>query len=461
MSRLSRSGRFHQSSVVTIEVRDWAGNRVNVEVAVWRSVADPSVLYISTRLEGGSWRTEQAPLDMSRLSRSGRFHQSNVITVDIPITEPEAPTEPDIGDDDMGDSDAEEDPVDPGDQDIGDDDMGDSDAPPVESRLTITAFCTKSPSENLVQAMCASRSSSLDLGRRWDVWAHSVSDWDNVLYRFNRGGNSYHTSDVETALQALGVGCHELQVYEENFSTHWSLPYDFCIDRVTPTWAQMGSLEDRVLEDWNPTVDAIDVLTDSWNSIIINDTSPSRRLANIARQERDLAQSMVDRLIALRPDPSTRNATMSRYLESAISYWSSDVSYATDLERYALARVTWGSVLWKRFYVKEVYVEYRREKCSVWRLLYTNPEVACDEVAGAERDAAAAKAEARAWSPPQVAPPTPAPTPRPTPPPTITPRYSMGDVWTIVINYACPGTSLTWFDALYRRTANFLMVYGE
>lgn len=64
---------------------------VTVEVTVWRSVADPSLLYVSTRPEGGSWRTHQTALDMSGLSNSGNFHQSNAVAVEVPLPEP-APT---------------------------------------------------------------------------------------------------------------------------------------------------------------------------------------------------------------------------------------------------------------------------------------------------------------------------------------------------------------------------------
>ena len=50
-----------------------------VEVKVWRRVSNPSLLYLSTRPEGGGWRTEDTALDTSALSSSGRFHQSNAI----------------------------------------------------------------------------------------------------------------------------------------------------------------------------------------------------------------------------------------------------------------------------------------------------------------------------------------------------------------------------------------------
>ena len=64
---------------------------VTVEVTVWRSVSDPSLLYVSTRPEGGGWRTLDTPLDMSGLSDSGNYHQSNAVHVEVPLPEPPAP----------------------------------------------------------------------------------------------------------------------------------------------------------------------------------------------------------------------------------------------------------------------------------------------------------------------------------------------------------------------------------
>ena len=53
-----------------------------VEVRVWQSVTDESLLYVSTKPAGGSWTTHNTALDMSEISASGRFRQSNFITVD-------------------------------------------------------------------------------------------------------------------------------------------------------------------------------------------------------------------------------------------------------------------------------------------------------------------------------------------------------------------------------------------
>jgi len=86
MSRRSESGRFYQSNAVTVSV-PLGDSTANVEVTVWRRVANPAQLYVSTRPEGGSWRTLNTSLDMSRRSDSGRFHQSNAVLVEVPFPE--------------------------------------------------------------------------------------------------------------------------------------------------------------------------------------------------------------------------------------------------------------------------------------------------------------------------------------------------------------------------------------
>lgn len=84
MSRRSDSGRFHQSNAVTVSV-PLGDASANVEVTVWRRVSNPSLLYVSTRPEGGRWRTLNTALDMSRRSDSGRFHQSNAVLVEVAL----------------------------------------------------------------------------------------------------------------------------------------------------------------------------------------------------------------------------------------------------------------------------------------------------------------------------------------------------------------------------------------
>lgn len=85
MSGRSRSGSFHQSNAVRVEVPLSGDETAVVDVTVWRSVANPANLYVSTRAEGGGWRTEDTALDMSALSRSRNYHQSNAVRVEVQL----------------------------------------------------------------------------------------------------------------------------------------------------------------------------------------------------------------------------------------------------------------------------------------------------------------------------------------------------------------------------------------
>ena len=91
LSRRSASGRFHQSNAVRVDVPLGRGATAAVEVTVWRSIADPGLLYLSTRPEGGRWRTGDTPLDLSQRSASGRFHQSNAVRVAVAVGPPPVP----------------------------------------------------------------------------------------------------------------------------------------------------------------------------------------------------------------------------------------------------------------------------------------------------------------------------------------------------------------------------------
>ena len=88
MSALSRTRTFHQSNAVLVEVPLPDRTTVTVEVTVWRRVSNPSLLYVSTRPQGGSWRTLNTALDMAALSRTRTFHQSNAVLVEVPLPEP-------------------------------------------------------------------------------------------------------------------------------------------------------------------------------------------------------------------------------------------------------------------------------------------------------------------------------------------------------------------------------------
>ena len=85
MSSLSRSGDYHQSNPVRVRVPLAGGGTASVYVTVWRRVSNPTLLFISTRPEGGNWRTLNMPLDMSSLSRSGDYHQSNPVRVPLEV----------------------------------------------------------------------------------------------------------------------------------------------------------------------------------------------------------------------------------------------------------------------------------------------------------------------------------------------------------------------------------------
>ena len=85
MSLLSDSGNFHRSNLKEVDVELADGSIATVHVAVWRNVANPAQLYLSTRPEGGAWTTHNDVLDMSLLSDSGNFHRSNLKEVDVEI----------------------------------------------------------------------------------------------------------------------------------------------------------------------------------------------------------------------------------------------------------------------------------------------------------------------------------------------------------------------------------------
>lgn len=74
-------------SLVTI-VTAQDSTTANVEVRVWQRISDDS-LYLSTRPEAGTWTTHNEALDMSEISSSGRFRQSSFVTVAVPIDLPD------------------------------------------------------------------------------------------------------------------------------------------------------------------------------------------------------------------------------------------------------------------------------------------------------------------------------------------------------------------------------------
>ena len=97
------------------------------------------------------------------------------------------------------------------------------------SVLEITAFCTHEASESLDEDECHSRSGSLQrTHERWAAWIRGVADRDDIVYRVD-GGASFSGSGMWDAIAGLTSGCHDLQAHESGISTHWSLPYRFCL----------------------------------------------------------------------------------------------------------------------------------------------------------------------------------------------------------------------------------------
>ena len=84
LSNLSSSGRFHQGLPVTVSVDVGGGESVTIDVTVWRSVRTGNI-YVSTRPEGGGWTTHNTPIDLSNLSRSGRFYQGEPLPVEVKL----------------------------------------------------------------------------------------------------------------------------------------------------------------------------------------------------------------------------------------------------------------------------------------------------------------------------------------------------------------------------------------
>lgn len=62
----------------------------SVEVVVWQDPADGSRLYLSTRAEGGQWRTDDTPLALEP-SESGRFLRSQIVAITAPLPPSVAP----------------------------------------------------------------------------------------------------------------------------------------------------------------------------------------------------------------------------------------------------------------------------------------------------------------------------------------------------------------------------------
>ena len=164
--------------------------------------------------------------------------------------------------------------------------------------------------------------------------------------------------------------------------------------QAAPTREQIDALHDAVVERWNENIAALGVLGDQWETIRDQESPPSNRLATNARGRRDLAQATLDRLTALRSDPATRNATAQSNLETAIAYWTAEVARLEAQESYALDIVTWGEVLRSLVTRADAFAAYRKAKCELWQVLYSNWQEICDSVSEAEQAAADRRAEA-------------------------------------------------------------------
>ena len=503
MSARSRSGRFNQSNAITVAVSLVGGGAANVEVTVWRSISNPALLYLSTRSEGGRWHTEDTALDMSARSRSGRFNQSNPVTVAVPLPASEAPAEP-----------AENTTV-PADRSQCriDEAMA---ARVIASTVKVvtptgsgSAFYIGNGEFVTAAHVVDDRPSTITLrNERLNVSAHIVGytsrddgdlailsasapgmaalEWSGAIgegaevaivgYPLGQGLRASISRGIVSRTFTDEAGVSQLQtdapanpgnsggplvdacgrvagvvswkivrdsqgnateglafvVGEPSTSTllrairsgQYSPPATTATPSG-PTWAQMDALVDSVSEHWGATIDGLNALVDLWNAS--DDSIPSNTLANIARQQRDLSRGMVNSLAGLRSDPAALDSTLSDYLEAAISWWSSNVKEYEELEQYALDRATWGSVLWKIADSEAAFAAHRRAQCAVWQLLYSNPEVVCDEVAAAEQAAADAGQEARNYTPPST-----------TTPPEDASIYSKADVWRIVGGHRLP-----------------------
>ena len=161
-----------------------------------------------------------------------------------------------------------------------------------------------------------------------------------------------------------------------------------------PTWEQINTFHDELIEAWNGSLDALGTLGDQWSVVSENANLPSDRLATIARSQRNLSQTTLDRLTSLRSDPATRNATAQRYLETAIAYWNARVTVHEARENYALDIGTWGQVLSERVKDDEAFVAHSKAECELWQVMYSNWQDVCDRVSEAEQDAADSRAEA-------------------------------------------------------------------
>ncbi len=83
---LSSSGNWHRSDLTPVTVDLGDGSSVTIDVAVWRNVADPTRLFISTRAPGENWIThdDDGPLTMT-VSSSGNWYRSDLTAIEVDL----------------------------------------------------------------------------------------------------------------------------------------------------------------------------------------------------------------------------------------------------------------------------------------------------------------------------------------------------------------------------------------
>lgn len=175
-----------------------------------------------------------------------------------------------------------------------------------------------------------------------------------------------------------------------------------------PTWEQMDALYESAAGHWEQAVVDREALTARWNAIVNNERFPSSRLAAIARELNALSFDMWVLFRNIGPSrgseghPALANATVADWRLKAWRNWSAAGELDLKLVEYALDEASWGEVLSAYATGKAAFAAYKVSECALWRLLYPNPKVVCDQVAEAQRQADDAAEAARTYTEPTV-----------------------------------------------------------
>ena len=83
---LSDNGVWHRSDLTPVQVELADGTTATIDVAVWRHVARPTLLFISTRVPGERWIThdDDGALNMT-LNSSGTWYRSDLTALEVEI----------------------------------------------------------------------------------------------------------------------------------------------------------------------------------------------------------------------------------------------------------------------------------------------------------------------------------------------------------------------------------------